>query len=536
MNSEQMRQSLRRSVLYGGLRIESVKAFGNEQWAEFKPLTLVYGPNSAGKSTILQLIRWFADSAEFRDLSNTESWIHTPVLPLRTQSCDFGSFRNFVHRHDVDSNPKIEFRFNTNRTIPRPTGFYLSAPEWEIGLTLGAMERADISACTLKRIDIEHGALEQMRSIDSMPPHPDRDTQFALRKINIDFCYVNMPWSFDWSDEDYVSQFGTKESVIPDSWFIHTDSVSFLKEYFAGDEIVDVRSDAEWALVAKHLRFVPQGHLGPFLPVLVADNQIKTLWRLRSHTPSTSADEPPIDEPGQVDALELKPTPVVQTLPALRDFPSRIQAARESEGTKTMHREQLGARSAGNAWLALAEQPALLEKFNQTLSALDIPYQAKVRYFEDPSLSGYFQVRLRDLRTGATATPADVGFGVSQVAPIIAAALGGRSETLLVEQPELHLHPRLQGTLADLFIENLEAPFCNQWIIETHSEALMSRIQRRIREGTLSADSVSVLYVEEACAERPYSQIIQLRLNADGDFIDRWPRGFFDDRMLDVLI
>ena len=84
----------------------------------------------------------------------------------------------------------------------------------------------------------------------------------------------------------------------------------------------------------------------------------------------------------------------------------------------------------------------------------------------------------------------DVGYGCSQLLPVLFAGVNKWS-TVCVEQPELHLHPRQQGHLTDLFIESslpydadfegLKGP--NQWIIETHSEAIVSRLQRRVREG-----------------------------------------------------
>ena len=69
---------------------------------------------------------------------------------------------------------------------------------------------------------------------------------------------------------------------------------------------------------------------------------------------------------------------------------------------------------------------------------------------------------------------------------------------ICVEQPETHLHPRLQARLADLFIEaTQEGGRGNQMIVETHSEHLMLRIQRRIREGSLNPSQVSVVYIDQ---------------------------------------
>jgi len=141
------------------------------------------------------------------------------------------------------------------------------------------------------------------------------------------------------------------------------------------------------------------------------------------------------------------------------------------------------------------------------------------------------------------------GFGVSQILPIL---MKGRQDlyaqqrkTILVEQPELHIHPKLQAELADFFLassglvdddpgnppddEGLADFFRShhQWIIETHSEALVLRLQRRIREGKVKPEDVSILYVRPT-GERG-SEILQLRLDDDGEFLDEWPDGFFEE-------
>ncbi len=71
-----------------------------------------------------------------------------------------------------------------------------------------------------------------------------------------------------------------------------------------------------------------------------------------------------------------------------------------------------------------------------------------------------------------------------------------------------------------------------QWIVETHSEAIVSRLQRRIREGRLSSNDVSVLFVEPSAEG---SRIIPLRLDEKGQFIDEWPGGFFEETYWDLF-
>lgn len=135
----------------------------------------------------------------------------------------------------------------------------------------------------------------------------------------------------------------------------------------------------------------------------------------------------------------------------------------------------------------------------------------------------------------------DLGVGISQVIPVIVNCVANTEIPVLIEQPELHLHPRLQGDLADLFIETaIKGDQLNTYVIETHSEHIIRRIMRRIREdrnkGTdevrITKDDVAILYV----APGPNgSTVTHLRLDDEGDLIDEWPNGFFEESFRDDM-
>jgi hypothetical protein len=176
-----------------------------------------------------------------------------------------------------------------------------------------------------------------------------------------------------------------------------------------------------------------------------------------------------------------------------------------------------GVRNDVNAWLA----------------RLDIPYEVRVSAIgagqDAKAIGDVVALILHDRRSGLEVSPKDVGFGISQLLPIVAHLLDARQSVTCVEQPEIHVHPRLQAELADLLIEATSEERGNQVIIETHSEHLMLRLQRRIRAGVLDAERVSVLYVD--VDNDGVARIDRLRLDEDGNFIDPWPHGFFDERL-----
>jgi predicted ATPase len=119
-----------------------------------------------------------------------------------------------------------------------------------------------------------------------------------------------------------------------------------------------------------------------------------------------------------------------------------------------------------------------------------------------------------------------VGVGVSQVLPILVLSLLAESgSTLIFEQPELHLHPRVQTRLADFFVAM--SKLGKQCIVETHSEYLINRLRFRAAtsNGKEISDSVVLYFVEKHAGQSTYREI---RINEYG-VIQDWPRGFFDE-------
>lgn len=133
---------------------------------------------------------------------------------------------------------------------------------------------------------------------------------------------------------------------------------------------------------------------------------------------------------------------------------------------------------------------------------------------------------LVDKRSNTVVSHRDVGIGISQVLPVLVMAYGSSGKLIAIEQPEIHLHPALQAELGDVFIESALGERQNTFILETHSEHLILRLLRRVREKKLRADDVCVLFVEPATGG---SRVKQLEIDDDGDFIDEWPGGFFEE-------
>ncbi|MGO4690176.1 AAA family ATPase [Glaciibacter sp. 2TAF33] len=169
---------------------------------------------------------------------------------------------------------------------------------------------------------------------------------------------------------------------------------------------------------------------------------------------------------------------------------------------------------------------------NQMLAQLEIPYM-----FEQDPLAKLREPLerlwiMRDVRSGAPVALDQVGYGVSQLLPVIDLCVHAQKQIICVEEPELHLHPRLQARLGNLFA-TAAVGRGNQIIVETHSESILLRTRRLIRGGKLRPEEVAVIYVDNT-GESGVT-VRRLRLGERGELLDPWPTGFFDDGLADIL-
>lgn len=147
-----------------------------------------------------------------------------------------------------------------------------------------------------------------------------------------------------------------------------------------------------------------------------------------------------------------------------------------------------------------------------------------------------YRVRVQIKEGGTLVSIPDVGFGISQVLPVVVESFYAPPQaTVIIEQPELHLHPAVQQNMADLFIGAARGyehgkPRDLQFIIESHSEHFLRRLQRRVAEGTISADDLAVYFCD---AGGDGSTMTPLKIDLFGN-ITNWPKDFFGDQMTDI--
>lgn len=139
--------------------------------------------------------------------------------------------------------------------------------------------------------------------------------------------------------------------------------------------------------------------------------------------------------------------------------------------------------------------------------------------------SNRWQAHVRTRPGASEVLLTDVGFGVSQVLPVVTLLqYVPEGATVILEQPEIHLHPLSQAGLADVIIQAATTRKV-QIIIESHSEHLLLRLQRRIAEEAISADDVKLYFCD---APHGVSKLVPLDLDLFGN-IRNWPKNFMGD-------
>ncbi len=175
-------------------------------------------------------------------------------------------------------------------------------------------------------------------------------------------------------------------------------------------------------------------------------------------------------------------------------------------------------------------EPTVAENVAQQLQKLGLIHEFKI----EPLVEGgaLYNVLLQQTPDAAFVSLLDVGFGVSQVLPVLTLCnYVPRGSIILLEQPEIHLHPKVQADLADVLID-VSRNRNIQIILESHSEHLLARLQRRMaeyglpgREEAISSEHVALYFCEKKAAA---AEIRPLELNRFG-FITNWPEDFFGD-------
>jgi hypothetical protein len=560
------------------IEIENFKGIGTPQRIELRPITLLFGPNSAGKSTILQALHYLREILERGNID--------PDLTIAGGLIDLGGFATLVHNHELDRAVRIKVTLDISvvaldaeqgaEALPLNFGRHLAEPEFqELQIRYLAGAEYDDYATIIQQValavEIRWSELDRAPYVSRLAVDLDGELVAAIvspppegRAQLAEFNFSH-PLLRRLSDPDEERDEAAAASV-PASPL--ADEVWSLARGVAVDPSIRGGSDDEFRIAVATVK--GKGALPDFdhdLPLDLRDPDVSKA-ELEQDTPRVIGLRRLLSE------MVLGPARVVRDylrsmtyIGPLREIPSRSyrpqvspDEARWAHGLAAW--DLLYADRSSelmeevNSWLSDENRlhtgyrlervefkeipvPSLFHQlFERGLNEDDIGELQELYY----GLQSRTDIALRDFSRGILVAPSDVGVGISQMVPVVVAALREQDGMLVIEQPELHVHPAIQVGIGDLFIRGVRADPGSFYstktvLVETHSEHIMLRLLRRIRETTehelppgiagFESEGLSVIYVE---ASDEGVRFHPLRIDQDGEFLDRWPLGFFEER------
>jgi hypothetical protein len=409
-------------MIISNIRLKNFRNWTTEHWDQgvaLKPITLILGRNSAGKTSILQPLRLLKQTIEATDFG-------TQLLldGTKADGVNLGAFADVVHDHDEKESVGIGFEV-------REKGVSVDVTFRQVN------ERPVIESLTYRVREEKLGV-----------------TRGANAAYQLQSPRFRLP---NWDGAKTVHE--AKQTYEP-------GRAVELPDAALTDLGPTLGPVVRQAIVAAKEAFATFHYLGPLRP-------------------------PPARE---VTWSQQDPTVLGST------GSETIQALISAETGK--HKGAL--RASVSEWLKRLD---LAESIEITRVGKTLLYQIEV------------------VRNGKRSNLADVGYGVSQVLPVITLLhFVPEGSVILCEDPEAHLHPMAQSGLADLFVEVAKQRKL-QVLIETHSEHLFRRLQYLIAADTVKADDCALYYVDR---DEPSAKLTELRADEFGR-IQNWPENLFGD-------
>lgn len=552
------------------IEIENFKAFGERQRIELRPITLLFGPNSGGKSSVTHALHYLR-----------EVLLHRNLDAHRTrsggESLDLGGIRNFVHGRKVGTAIRLKAEFTLSGAELPAYPWYGAEIEAELHEDATESVRGQISSAGVElEIDSEDRPTVRSCNVWLNGEHlaefwmPRERPHAEVRRIN----WLHPCLLLDAADREMATLHRailTMQAKLEEVYRAKgkdEELERLLKEK------QDAARDIPGALASMYEQ---AGGTPAKDTVIVVPQPVGPVPHFERRIAVPAAAGVGASDTAQFEALlsMLLFGPAVVLSERLRELryvgPLRTMPPRQFEPRDRSGRSRW---STGlQAWELLAHgqemtparregEGSLLEEVSRWLEAedrLDTGYRLEREEFKqvpsniaamvsDPefidrieilaetikSLPEQARIVLRDVGRNLLLQPQDVGVGLSQIVPVIVALLDPGGPLVALEQPELHLHPRQQAALGDALIKGLSATPNRVLIVETHSEHLILRVLRRIRETnrkqvlsghSLTPDQLRIQYVRR---EGSVSRAQTIDVDVNGDLVDPWPDDFFE--------
>ena len=513
-------------------QLTNFKAFGETVTIPIRPLTLIFGANSSGKSSIFQSLLLLKQTLE-------EAKSPATALLPKGSLVDLGTYSDFVHRHDASLSFEVEMCFALDVPLT------VSPHERELrgaGLSVGFYYDDD------HRMADSHGNLtvgDNGQPIASYHVFSE-DLPARIEAENSEFWDSWRKGIDSYEDFDFLIRTNFSDSTLSQIFSLHEvlsqspiwrakmdmmmkerESISFEEIYSVRDFFPDIDHRQLFDL-ADYVgqNFLPRSYNHASFPLELRELPYYELFKRWMTLP--------------VERILSSFRANLESLLYLGPFRSQPERYETYSNDATDYVGKKGEHLTS----ILIKRPELVSLVDGALEKMRVKYRLKPEELQhkDGSPTGLCSLRLVQTDTGIETNIRDVGFGISQVLPVVLQSRLSEKKTLLIEQPEIHLHPAHQAELGDLFIRSAKEQG-NTLLLETHSENLILRILRRIRQ-TASEDSalpegceihpedVAVLYVQPG---EKGAQVIEIPVTEDGDFDRPWPQGFFEESIKELV-
>jgi predicted ATPase len=504
------------------LHLENFKGLKDSNDIELKPLTLLCGPNSSGKSSIIQSLLMLKQTFE------SQSGYGKVVL--NGQFVHLGSIINLVHNKDIKNEIKIKlevFHDTMARTMLNRGGkpLPLRASEYFFSNFYFDSKNQDFHRLSL---DVEIG-LKAVNKGDIWEPlvnkfnfmakaHPSLNE--SINGTSIDFSFI--------SDGNYLIQWKDL-GPHPYIFYENISPPKDLKFYQCPKCGRNHRTNSQKGI--NHYKY----YYFKSNSAKLKANFINLFPEIKRHENFDIISYPSITSLNSLKNILQMEFSNLYYIGPLREEPARRYFHEDEfvdigirgenapyilsiEGKKPVPNYRFYDESLGK-WIPIKDDN-LENSVNRWLRYMGI------NEYELESKEDLIRLNLNaNQNSDVKVTLADVGFGVSQILPILVEGLRiGYGQTLILEQPEIHLHPKLQMNLADFFISMILSG--KNVLLETHSDHIVNRISRRILE--LSNENLvsktNMLFFENIDGN-PSLKTIEINPNQG---IVNWPKGFFD--------
>jgi hypothetical protein len=519
------------------LHLGNFKAFAAPVRVPIRPLTLIFGPNSAGKSSVIHGLALGHEGVRVKgrlDIARTK---------LGGDAIDLGGFRQFVHRRALDQRVTwgIEIRNALGGLmdigVRELKSFFMLA---SFGLPLDDEARPLLRAkpkLASYQLTIDNESRFRMSRRSDGQLHVDEVTPgfiSILRRIigksGAQFK-DDRTWSEAETQETIMSVVAEPGGLFPRMLGGALDVDDFSHALYQVFQTVEYHVDTELGRLSylgplrsyppRHMAFSEQDNTNWTAGGGRAWDRMRKSKKLRDAVNLWLGSKERLQTPYKI---------------SLRRFiaPITAQSAIGAGIDEILfdineERERHDGSGPDDALIDRWDRDAFVKLVTQKL-------------LHDHNVEGDDDLVLVDMRTKTTVSHRDVGIGISQVLPVLVEAYGNKNRLVAIEQPEIHLHPRLQAELGDVFIESALGERKNTFLLETHSEHLLLRVMRRMRETAegkvaegqraVRPEDVMVLYVEP---DGTRSIVRQMPLNERGELVKAWPGGFFEEGLREVF-